>query len=282
MHLTIKSTPFFISTILALSVAVLLWKHRKSSMGKALILLMIADAFWAFFAGINANSTTLYTNRMLTIISYPGILCVPIFFFIFVLTFTGREDWLSKRNLVLLWVVPVAIYFLVLTNEIHHIHWSYLIPDPQLGESLIHYGYGPSYYVMVIYMYGLVFIASLMLLEVAFKYRNDFKLQALAILIGIPLNWAGSIIYIFNLTPWPGLDHTPVFFSLTGLLLSLAVFRFQLLELMPVARDMIVEGLQEGIVVMDSQGRIVDLNPVAGIFLNISGRSWVGRSGALA
>ncbi len=279
MNLTLKSAPFFVSAILALGVAALIWRHRKSSMGKALILMMLADIVWATFAGINANSTSLYANRLWTIISYPGVLCVPVFFFIFVVTFTGHEDWLSRRNLVLLWVIPVVTMLLVVTNEWHHLHWSFLTPDPLLGESLIHYGYGPWYYVMVIYMYGLVLIASLLLLEVAFKYRNDFRLQALAILIGVPLPWTGSILYIFGLSPWPGLDHTPVFFSVTGLILSLAVFRFQLLELMPVARDLIVEGLQDGIVVMDAQGRIVDINPAASILLNISDRSRVGQLG---
>ena len=279
MTLTLKSAPFFASAILALVVAALVWRHRKSSMGKALILLMLADIIWATFAGINADSTSLSANRFWTIISYPGVLCVPVFFFMFVVTFTGHEDWLSRRNLVLLWVIPVVTMLLVVTNEWHHLHWSYLTPDPLLGETLIHYGYGPWYYMMVVYMYGLVLIASLLLLEVAFKYRNDFRLQALAILIGIPLPWAGSILYISGLSPWPGLDHTPVFFSVTGLILSLAVFRFQLLELMPVARDLIVEGLQDGIVVMDAQGRIVDINPAASILLNISDRSRVGQMG---
>jgi len=280
MNITLRSAPFFAGAFLSLIVAVLIWKRRKSSIGKTLIFLMLADFFWAVNAGINAESTTLAANRLWTIISYPGVLSVPVFFFMFVVYFTGHEDWLSSRNKVLLWVIPVITMVLVITNEWHHLHWSYLTPDLLMGESLIHYGYGPWYYVMIVYMYGLTLIASLLLLEVAFRYRNDFRLQALAILFGVPLPWAGSILYISGLSPWPGLDHTPVFFSVTGLILSLAVYRFQLLDLMPVARDLIVEGLQEGIVVMNAQGRIVDLNQAASILLNISDRNPVGRLGA--
>jgi signal transduction histidine kinase/CheY-like chemotaxis protein len=279
MNLTLKSVPFFVSAILTLGVIVLVWRHRKGSLGKAMLFMMLADFWWAISAGINASSTTLSSNRLWTIISYPGVLCVPVFFFIFVVYFSAHEDWLSRRNLVFLWIIPAITLMMVLTNEWHHLHWSYLIPDTQLGGALIHYGYGPWYYVMVVYMYSLVLIASLLLLQVAFKYRNDFRLQALAILIGVPLPWAGSIIYIFGLTPWPGLDHTPVFFSITGLFLSLAVFRFRLLEIMPVARDVIVDGLQDGIVVMDAQGRIVDINPAASILLNITDRNRVGQLG---
>jgi PAS domain S-box-containing protein len=246
-------------------------------MGFSMILLSLANAYWAFFAGINANSTTLLANRILTQLSYPGVLSVPIFFFLFVVYFSGFEKWLTKRNLIFLWTIPCMLMILVATSKWHHIHWSYLNPDPILGEGLIHYGYGPSYYVMVVYMYGLVLFASLLLIRVAIKYRSDFRLQALAILVGVPLPWTGSIIYIFNLTPWPGIDHTPVFFSLTGLILTLAVYRFRLLELLPVARDAILDGLQEGIVVMDTQERMIDLNPAAIKILRIITRRRVGQ-----
>ena len=279
MSLPLRSVPFFVSALLTLSVIILVWRFRKESLGRAMIFMMVADFYWASIAGIEANATTLADHRLWTVLLYPGCLSVPVFFFIFVAAFTGHEGWLSRRNLGLLWIIPGIILALVATNEWHHLHWSSLTPDPQLGELLIHYGYGPSYYVMVVYLYGLVLAGSILLLQVAFKYRSDFRLQALAILIGIPLPWTGSVIYILNLTPWPGLDHTPVFFSLTGLILSLAVFRFHLLELMPVARDWIVEELQDGIVVMDARGRIVDMNPAVGFLLNTNQRRWVGQPG---
>jgi PAS domain S-box-containing protein len=277
--ITLKSLPFFLSAIVNLIIILLLWRRRKSNLGKYLILMVTADLWWVFFAGINANSSSLADSRMWTIISYPGILCVPVFFFMFVVIFSGHEEWLSKRNSTLLWIIPAITMVMVMTNEWHHFHWSYLIPDPQLGEALIHYGYGFWYYVMVVYMYGLTLVSSFLLLRVAFEYRHDFRLQALAILVGVPLPWAGSILYITGLTPWPGLDHTPVFFSATGLLLSLAVFRFHLLEIMPVARDSIVEALQDGIIVLDSRRRIVDINPAAGKLLNMPDRNQLGQFG---
>jgi len=268
-----------VSAILSLGIAVLLWKHRSRRLGKYLILMMLADSYWAINAGLDANATSLAAHRLLTVLSYPGVVSVPVFFFIFVVIFSDHEDWLSKRNLALLWLIPIITVLLVVTNEWHHFHWSYLVPDPQVGEKIIHYGYGPWYYVMVIFLYALNLVASYHLLRVAFKYRSDFKLQALAILIGVPLPWAGSVIYILNITPFPGLDHTPVFIAITGLFLSLAVFRFHLLELIPIARDLIVEGLQDGIVVMDTQGRIVDINAAATSMLNLNNRSRVGQLG---
>lgn len=280
MTFTPRSTPFFIGSLLNLVLILLLWKRRKSLLGLYMILMMLADLWWAFFYGINANSSTLAANRFWTIVSYPGVLSVPVFFFLFVVTFSGHEEWLSTRNKILLWVIPVITFVLVATNEWHHLHWSYLLPDARMGENLIHYGYGPWYFVMVIYLYGLTLVSSVLLLRVAFENRNDFRLQAMAILLGVPLPWAGSILYITGLTPWPGLDHTPVFFTLTGLLLSLAVFRFRLLEIMPIARDSIVEGLQDGVVVLDSLDRILDINPAAVRLLHVPNRNSSGQHGS--
>jgi PAS domain S-box-containing protein len=50
---------------------------------------------------------------------------------------------------------------------------------------------------------------------------------------------------------------------LTGLAMGWGIFRFRLLDIVPVARDTIIESMSDGVIVLDSQDRIVDLNPVA-------------------
>jgi PAS domain-containing protein len=279
MNLSMQSIPYFLSAILALGVMVLVWKYRRSSLGRTFILMMLAEFVWAAMVGVEANSTTLAANRFWTILSYFGVVSVPVLFFIFVLYFTGREGWLSRRNLYLLWVIPVITILMVVTNEWHHLHWSYLVPDLVQGEKLIYYGHGPWYYVVVVYFYVLTFTASLLLLQAVFNFGKAFRLQALVILLSVPLPWLGNLVYFMGISPWPGMDPAPIFFTLSGLIQSLAIFRFQLLDLAPVAREMIVEGLPEGIVVMDAQGRIVDLNPAADALLNLSGRSKLGQLG---
>jgi PAS domain S-box-containing protein len=54
------------------------------------------------------------------------------------------------------------------------------------------------------------------------------------------------------------------------------LFRYRLLDIMPVARDAIIEGMGDGVIVLDVQNRIVDLNPAA---RRIIGRRALGAIG---
>jgi PAS domain S-box-containing protein len=53
----------------------------------------------------------------------------------------------------------------------------------------------------------------------------------------------------------------PLTFILGGLIYALTIFRFKFLELIPTARGKLVENMEDGILVLNSEGGIADLNP---------------------
>jgi diguanylate cyclase (GGDEF)-like protein len=275
----IQALPFFLSVILSLGVIALIWRFRSHSGGKTFIWMMLALSVWAAMAGMEVISTSLAANLFWSIASYPGVLSVPVLFFLFVTQYTGYEQWLSRRNLILVWTIPVVTMLLALTNQWHHLHWSSLTPDPLLGEAVIHYGHGPWFYVMIVFLYLVMLVASPLLFQAALNFHKAFRFQTLAILVSIALPWIGNFLYILGVSPMPGIDMAPIFFSIAGLIFALAIFRFRLLDLVPVAREMIIEGFQDGILVMDDQDRIVDVNRAAKTLLNLANRTWVGESG---
>jgi diguanylate cyclase (GGDEF)-like protein/PAS domain S-box-containing protein len=55
----------------------------------------------------------------------------------------------------------------------------------------------------------------------------------------------------------------PISLLLTGLLYFINLYHFGMLDLIPVARDIMVEKMNDGVLVMDGFGRIVDMNPAA-------------------
>ena len=66
--------------------------------------------------------------------------------------------------------------------------------------------------------------------------------------------------------------------TLSCVAIAWAMFRYGLLDLMPFARDMLVERMSDGVIVADQLGRISDMNQAA---LNIIGQQrdhWIGKS----
>jgi PAS domain S-box-containing protein len=70
------------------------------------------------------------------------------------------------------------------------------------------------------------------------------------------------VLSTFHLISSP-LDLTPFAFTVAGLAVAWALFRYRLLDVMPVARRAVVDGMSDGVIVLDVQGRVLDLNPVA-------------------
>ncbi len=73
--------------------------------------------------------------------------------------------------------------------------------------------------------------------------------------------WLGNILYLSGLNPLAPLDLTPFGFTLTILAFTWGLFGFQLVEIAPIARDIVVEKLTDGIITLDTYGLIVDINP---------------------
>ncbi|MBC8402955.1 MAG: GAF domain-containing protein, partial [Candidatus Marinimicrobia bacterium] len=86
--------------------------------------------------------------------------------------------------------------------------------------------------------------------------------------------------YVFNLNPIPGLDWTPLAFGISGLILIWGVYNYQLLSLIPVARHKLVETMVDGVMVIDTQGRIVDLNPAMETIIGVPADKVLGHEAA--
>jgi PAS domain S-box-containing protein len=83
------------------------------------------------------------------------------------------------------------------------------------------------------------------------------------LLLGVAAPWVGNGMYVLGLTPFPELDLTPFAFLFSGAALSWGLFRFRLLDVSPVARDAVIEGMDDAVISVDLRGRVVDLNPAA-------------------
>jgi diguanylate cyclase (GGDEF)-like protein/PAS domain S-box-containing protein len=104
-----------------------------------------------------------------------------------------------------------------------------------------------------------------------------YRRQAGTLLIASMVPWIGNVIYVSGLSPVPGLELTPISFAVTGSLLALGIFQFRLFDLVPVARDRLIESMSDGVLVLDAQNRIVDINPAAQRIIGVSAASAIGK-----
>jgi PAS domain S-box-containing protein len=80
-------------------------------------------------------------------------------------------------------------------------------------------------------------------------------------MLAVLIPWISNLLYMLDVTPIMGLDITPIAFSLSGLMLWMSIFRFRLLNALPLARAAIIEDLADGLLVLDEINRVIDSNP---------------------
>lgn len=268
---------FFITTsLVSFFVAFLAFQRKSVNGAKELAWLMVATGTGAFWIIFETAATGMTEKIFWSKLEYSGGLATPVLYLIFVLRFTGKDKLLSARNILLLFLIPVFTYVLTLTNEEHNLIWSGF--SPISGETnLMEYYHGVWFWIgYLAYSYLLLFISAIYLIGFIIHHSKPFRSQALVVFTGGLFPWIVSIIYLTNNSPVPGLDLTPFSITLSGSLAAYAILNFRFLDLVPVARETLVEILPDGILALDSLNRIQDINGTALSFLGISNKRIIG------
>jgi PAS domain S-box-containing protein len=199
-------------------------------------------------------------------IEWLGAAFAPTLWLIFVLQYTGRARWLTRRNIAILMVEPLVTLLLVGTNEYHGLIESNIRLDTSGSFAALEVTYGAWYWINIAYSYLLLFVGAIlicMLIQSLMRSARLYVGQAGALLVAVAAPWVGNALTVFGLNPFPKLDLTPFAFTVTGVAMASSLFLFRLLDIIPVAREAVIESMSDAVIVLDEQNRIVDLNPSA-------------------
>ena len=254
----------FAGAVIAGAVAAIAWKRAVTSVGRFLAVLMASVFVWSLAAALEAAAPDTATKVLISKIEYIGIATVPVLMFLFALRFLQSGRKLDKILAAILWIIPAATIVLAFTNERHHLIWTGFSPAANPGDHLLLYDHGPFFWIHAGYSYLLLFATTVCLLLAYFRFKGVFRKQALSLLLAFPLPWITNAVYLAGLANSKnGYDFTPIGFAFSGLFLLWAMFRLQLVDLVPVARERVIESLGESLLIFDEAGRLAATNPAA-------------------
>jgi diguanylate cyclase (GGDEF)-like protein/PAS domain S-box-containing protein len=99
-----------------------------------------------------------------------------------------------------------------------------------------------------------------------YNRRNSaalYKTQTTYLLVAATVPFVVYGIYIANILPSKNFDINPFAFTFSAICICMGFLRHRLLDMSPVARDTLIENLPDGVVVLDMQNRVIDVNPSA-------------------
>lgn len=209
---------------------------------------------------------------------YLGIVTVPVAWFIFALQYTNRAGGLARRWLLMFCIIPLITLLLVFTNEAHGLIWSEVGMDSSGVIPVLDTIHGAWFWVHSAYSYVLIIAGAVLLVQQFVRYPRAYRRQYASLVAGATLPLVANAIFLTNVLPIPRLDYTTFAFALSALLMANAIFRYHLFDIVPVARRTAVDNMREGLLVLDLQNRVIDINPAALKIFRRSASEMIGQS----
>lgn len=259
------------------SLACVAWRRRAVPGASYFALLLASIGTWAAGSALEALAYGVAVKVFWTQIQYVAFVALPVLWLLFALDYTGESKWITRRNVAILLIIPALTLVAVFSNPWHHAYWTFInaVGGDEGGNLL--YGHGPLFYASIAYDYLLLFAGTTIVTRALFQSHQVFQLQGLVILLGVLIPWLWNLIYVAGQSPVYGVDLAPLAMTLSGVFIGWGLFRYRLFDLAPVARNRVVESLDDPVIVLDAHDRVADANPAALALLGANGSSVIGR-----
>ncbi|MBT7015745.1 MAG: SpoIIE family protein phosphatase [Anaerolineae bacterium] len=268
--------PLLFSGTITFGLAIFAWRRRQVTAAVPTAYALLGTSIWSFADALrwaSANYTTqVFFAKMVVIGSYS----LTIAFVFVVLHHAGLKKFANWRlaSLILLFLLPSFI--LIWTNEYHHLYWSN-VKSVAIGSFTgLDRQMGFAYWLDISINYIFIFVGIMILFNAYFRSGFIHRKQMQAILLAAVFPLLGNIASLPQIAIFPYLDLTPFSFTLSGIALAYAVFRYQLFYFVPMARRAIIHDLQDGVVVVDKNMHITDINPSGNEILGVDKKTIIG------
>lgn len=222
--------------------------------------LMLAATVWAWAYALELSQPTLSGKVFWRNVQQFGIMLAPVIWWNLALEYAGPRTWAQGKRRLYWFSVPVAAILLVWTNDFHHL----MRLDLKIVEidSVNHMVFERTTLSRVAVAYGLaLLVATVAVLVRGIRQRSPHRPQLAVLLVSLLLPTLANLAHTLGFNPLYPLGPTALFFTPAGLLIAWGLGRYQLFAVWPVARDLVIETMSNGILVTNVNRQIVDLNP---------------------
>lgn len=196
-------------------------------------------------------TTNLSVKIILSNIGYLSVCSIGAMFLTFALHYVKADITNSKIFKVIIFLPSAALFFLKITDPIFHLFFRSYQSNEVIG--------GNGFYITVAYNYLLLIISVCLMVGKNIKYYKERFPQIILISFSaiIPLAFnLLSLLDVFSLK----YDFTPISFSITSLLIFLAVYKYEFITIPPLTVKYLMSSINEGIIVTNQKHKITYIN----------------------
>lgn len=263
----------FVSSLVTLVLCLSAARQHRNPVAYWFSWLMLAVSFYSFGYAMELASATLATVKYWLRVQYLGIAFIPALIMATALSYRQHRHPPLALLIVLLGIsaLTLALHF---SNDRHQLFYAHMAITHHLNMTITQLGFGPWYYVHVVYLNLALLLSSLIFFRSWHTAPDYYRRQAGVILMGSLTPWLSYLIYLSGAAPM-GIDLSPFGFVITGPLYAYGLFRYSFVDLTPIAREQVFDDISDVVLVLDIYHRLVDFNRMARqLFPDLSTQSY--------
>ncbi len=233
------------------------FKIRDSPRVKHYVILTFLSSVFAFGYMFEMMSTSIEEVKFWLSVEYLPLPFIPAFIVLMCFNYVGKKIYPAFYYL--LFTVPIITIFTHNTNDWHDMYYKKIGFRSDTPFPVADLVAGPFHYLHSFYLFVCIMLSVIVLLMELRKSVFQFQMQILLMVFGLLTPIIASYFYLNKLSPY-GIDLGPVSIGLTCLFHGLSIFMFRSFNVVPIARDTVFETMQEGVIVLNQKGIVVDFN----------------------
>lgn len=250
------------STILAIYIYT---KKDRSPSLRFLSGLMVANMIYATSYLFEISAPVLSEVIFFLNMEYVGITFIPVFWVLIAWSYHPGNTKIHHtkiHNLRYFYLLPLAMIIFIWTNRWHHLMYHQISMEIQPPVTLLQVERAVGFWVInsILLLFFLLGTVRMLvnLIRAPRGYHRHYVLLSLA---SLP-PFASYLLVLTKSVPYH-LDMNPIAFALSGLLIFWGIKNLQLFNLVPIAEHMVVDAMHDAMIVLDTNGCLIESNQQA-------------------
>ncbi len=272
MRFNFQVVYLLISVIVSLYICIYAWRHQKVRAARSFAVSCFTTIFWMTGDIIGRLGYTLEVQWLGALVHNIGVAALPVTLLVFIYHYCEKQ--ISRRQIVLLSILPAVSWLVLLTNNWHWLFFS-KIQFGVMNSLRVEYGYY-FWFVFLPYSYILMLAGFVTVLLETSRASRHYRKQILILFFSLCMPFAVNIIGVFKLLG--EFSYTSLSFSIFFVIMAIAIFRYHFLFSHPIAYETVFQNIRDGVVILDNNNIIADINPAAAKGLGKTPREFIGQS----
>lgn len=255
--------PTVLTGVISLLISFLIWRRKDTPGSSSFTWMMIAAGTWCLLYAVQLAGGDFSTIMFWQGLTYIPISLLPVAWIGFVVSYINRPKYMQYPFVVGFLIIPALTIFSVLTNDFHHLFFQKSVLVNSGSTVFIEQTNGIWFWVHTFYSYLLLLSGLGLLLHNLFQSAGYHRKKVVTFSIAVLVPWAINLFHTTGSPPVAHLDLTPFAVVLFGGIVGISLFHYRILEIVPIAYRQIITDMNDGVVVIDNQNRILEMNPAA-------------------